>query len=74
MMEAISGCAHGLTTNAESWKENALGVINKVMREPLRMKVVNVIGGAPQDWATAELEANGVAKDGEPSVEYLRGP
>ncbi|EMD00717.1 hypothetical protein BAUCODRAFT_20765 [Baudoinia panamericana UAMH 10762] len=49
----------------ESWKEGALGVINKVLREPLRMKVINAISGGDQsDWAVVELEANSVCKNG----------
>jgi len=48
----------------ESWKEGALGVIQKVLREPLAFKVINVVGGGDQDWALVELEANAVCKNG----------
>ncbi|KAK0932540.1 hypothetical protein LTR29_015868 [Friedmanniomyces endolithicus] len=51
----------------ESWKKGALGVINERLQQPLQLKVVNVVGGgADQDWATVELEANGVCKNGMP--------
>ncbi|KAK5675131.1 hypothetical protein LTS10_012205 [Elasticomyces elasticus] len=48
----------------ESWKKGALGVINERLKEPLKLKVVNVLGGGDQDWATVELEANSVCKNG----------
>ncbi|KAK3671153.1 hypothetical protein LTR78_008954 [Recurvomyces mirabilis] len=48
-----------------SWKKGALGVINDRLKSPLSLKVVNVVGGGPdQDWALVELEANGVCKNG----------
>lgn len=50
--------------SAEDWKQNALGVINKILREPLKLELKNVIGGGDQEWAVIELEANGVAKNG----------
>lgn len=49
---------------SDSWKKHALGTINKVLREPLALKVVNVVGGGDQDWALVELEANAVCKNG----------
>lgn len=40
-------------------------MINKVMRDPLKMEVVNIVsGGADQDWALVELKAEGVCKNG----------
>ncbi|KAK0272638.1 hypothetical protein LTR91_017865 [Friedmanniomyces endolithicus] len=57
--------AAGHFTSLESWKKGALGVINERLQQPLALKVVNVVGGgADQDWATVELEANGVCKNG----------
>ncbi|KAK0884717.1 hypothetical protein LTR87_001445 [Friedmanniomyces endolithicus] len=48
----------------ESWKKGALGVINERLQQPLHLKVVNVVGGgADQEWATVELEANGVCNN-----------
>ena len=43
----------------------ALGVVNKILSEPLKLKVVNVIGGG-DEWATIELEANATCKNGQP--------
>ena len=48
----------------DDWKKNALGVINKILKEPLKLQVKNVIGGGEQDWAVLELAANGVCKNG----------
>lgn len=56
--------AAGHFTTLEAWKEGALGVIQKVLAEPLTMKVVNVVGGGDQDWASVELEANATCKNG----------
>ncbi len=54
-----------LITCPESWKKGALGVINERLQQPLHLKVVNVVGGgADQEWATVELEANGVCNNG----------
>jgi hypothetical protein len=39
-------------------------VINRILREPLKLKLKNVIGGGDQEWAVIELEANGIAKNG----------
>ncbi|KAI6821765.1 hypothetical protein KC340_g4639 [Hortaea werneckii] len=51
----------------EAWKQGALGTINRILREPLALKVVNVVGGGTdQDWAVVELEANAVCKNGMP--------
>jgi hypothetical protein len=50
----------------DDWKRGALGVINKALAEPLKMQVVNVVGGGDQDWAVVELEANGRCKNGMP--------
>lgn len=49
----------------EAWKQGALGTVNRILREPLALKVVNVVGGGrDQDWALVELEANAVCKNG----------
>ncbi len=54
-----------LITSPESWKKGALGVINERLQHPLQLKIVNVVGGgADQEWATVELEANGVCNNG----------
>ncbi|KAI7366767.1 hypothetical protein KC354_g3918 [Hortaea werneckii] len=53
----------------EAWKQGALGTINRILREPLALKVVNVVGGGSgrdQDWAVVELEASAVCKNGMP--------
>ena len=50
--------------NADAWKKNALGTINAVLKEPLKLRVRNVVGGGDQAWAVLELEANGVCKNG----------
>ncbi|KAK1053574.1 hypothetical protein LTR74_016255 [Friedmanniomyces endolithicus] len=56
-----------LIQSPESWKKGALGVINERLQQPLHLKVVNVVGGgADQEWATVELEANGICKNGMP--------
>lgn len=47
----------------EDWKKGALGVVNKILSEPLKLKVINVIGGG-DEWATVELEANATCKNG----------
>ena len=40
-------------------------MINDRLESPLSLKVINVVGGGPdQDWALVELEANGVCKNG----------
>ena len=48
----------------ESWKQGALGVINRVLRDPLKLKVINVIGGGDEEWAVVELKADAVCKNG----------
>jgi len=54
-----------LTAHAEDWKNGALGVINAVLKEPLKLSVLNVVGGGDQAWAVVELEAkSGVCKNG----------
>ncbi|KAI7498870.1 hypothetical protein KC357_g22 [Hortaea werneckii] len=62
--------AAGHFTSLEAWKQGALGTINRILREPLALKVVNVVGGGgssrDQDWAVVELEANAVCKNGMP--------
>jgi len=51
-------------TFEESWKQSALGTINKVMRDPIKLHVVNVAGGGDQPWAVVELEVNSVCNNG----------
>ncbi|OTA35931.1 hypothetical protein BTJ68_04164 [Hortaea werneckii EXF-2000] len=59
--------AAGHFTSLEAWKQGALGTINQILREPLALKVVNVVGGGrDQEWALVELEANAVCKNGMP--------
>ncbi|KAM3418320.1 hypothetical protein BST61_g4319 [Cercospora zeina] len=58
--------AAGHFTTLDSWKKGALGVINNVLKEPLKLELVNVIGGGDQEWATVELRANSVCKNGMP--------
>lgn len=41
-------------------------MVNGVLKEPLRLNVVNVVGGGEgEEWATLELEANGTCKNGQ---------
>lgn len=56
-------CA-GHFTNLADWKAGALGPINKVLREPLALKVRNVVGGGDEEWAVVELFADATCKDG----------
>ena len=49
----------------EDWKDNALGVANSFLTEPLKLNVKNVAGGGDQAWAFLELEANGKCKNGQ---------
>ncbi|KAK5168402.1 uncharacterized protein LTR77_006972 [Saxophila tyrrhenica] len=56
--------AAGHFTSLESWKKGALGVINDVLKSPLQLRVINVIGGGDQPWATVELAADSVCKNG----------
>ena len=49
---------------AEAWKDNALGLVNSILCEPLRQSVVNVVGGGDQEWAFVELEAHAKCKNG----------
>ncbi|KAF2770836.1 hypothetical protein EJ03DRAFT_326170 [Teratosphaeria nubilosa] len=58
--------AAGHYTSLASWKKNALGEIQKVLDEPLRLSVRNVIGGRPQNWAVLELEAHSECLNGLP--------
>ena len=60
-----------LTPFTDAWKQGALGKINAVMQEPLRLHVVNVVGGGDDPWAVLELEANGTCKNGGFSVQLL---
>ena len=40
-------------------------MINAVLKEPLKLSVLNVVGGGEQAWAVVELEAKGgVLKNG----------
>lgn len=40
-------------------------MINAVLKEPLKLSVLNVIGGGDQAWAVVELEAKGgICKNG----------
>ncbi|KAF1356957.1 hypothetical protein BDV97DRAFT_394824 [Delphinella strobiligena] len=55
--------AAGHFTTSDDWKEGALDCINKVLREPLQLRIHNIIGGG-QEWATVELKADAVCKNG----------
>ena len=39
-------------------------MINRVLRDPLKLKVINVIGGGDEEWAVVELKADAVCKNG----------
>ncbi|GAB7343166.1 hypothetical protein MBLNU457_1237t2 [Dothideomycetes sp. NU457] len=59
----------GRYRNLADWKKGALEPINKVLREPLKLKVRNVVGGGEQEWASVELFADAVCKNG--SLPYV---
>ncbi|RMY50831.1 hypothetical protein D0865_06684 [Hortaea werneckii] len=49
----------------EAWKKGALGTVNRILRDPLSLQVINVVGGGrDQDWALVELKADAVCKNG----------
>ncbi|OQO12192.1 hypothetical protein B0A48_02833 [Cryoendolithus antarcticus] len=52
--------AAGHFSTLSDWKKGALGVINDVLKEPLKLSVVNVAGGGDQAWAVVELKAASV--------------
>ena len=42
-----------------------MGVANNVLSEPLKLKIINAVGGGEQEWCVLELEAiDAVAKNG----------
>ncbi|KAI7553116.1 hypothetical protein KC331_g1451 [Hortaea werneckii] len=57
--------AAGQFTSLEAWKKGALGTVNRILRDPLSLQVINVVGGGrDQDWALVELKADAVCKNG----------
>ncbi|RMY50146.1 hypothetical protein D0865_07070 [Hortaea werneckii] len=49
----------------EAWKQGALGTVNRILRDPLSLQVINVVGGdRDQEWALVELKADAVCKNG----------
>lgn len=54
--------AAGHFTTLDDWKKGALGCINKVLREPLQLRIHNIVGGG-QEWATVELMADAICKN-----------
>lgn len=54
----------GRFTSLDEWKAKALQPINAVLKEPLRLKVRNIIGGGDQEWAVVELFADATCKNG----------
>ncbi|RMY01104.1 hypothetical protein D0868_08656 [Hortaea werneckii] len=53
----------------EAWKKGALGTVNRILRDPLALQVINVVGGGgDQDWALVELKADAVCKNGKYTV------
>ncbi len=46
-------------------------MINAVLKEPLKLELLNVFGGGDQEWATIELKAESVCKNGEFSAEQV---
>lgn len=61
-------------SRTEAWKQGALGTVNRVLREPLALKVVNVVGGGrDQDWALVELKADAVCKNGKYPINDTTG-
>jgi len=59
----------GRFRNLADWKKGALEPINKVLREPLKLQVRNVVGGGEQEWASVELFADAVCING--SLPYV---
>ncbi|KAI7209612.1 hypothetical protein KC333_g8637, partial [Hortaea werneckii] len=50
-----------------AWKKGALGTVNRILRDPLALQVINVVGGGgDQEWALVELKADAVCKNGMP--------
>ncbi|KAJ9627705.1 hypothetical protein H2203_002917 [Taxawa tesnikishii (nom. ined.)] len=47
----------------KDWKEGALDPINSALKEPLQLRVRNVIGG-DREWAVVELTADSTCKNG----------
>ncbi|KAF2484452.1 hypothetical protein BDY17DRAFT_128673 [Neohortaea acidophila] len=56
--------AAGHFTSLQDWKDNALGVANGFLSEPLKLTLVNVVGGGEQEWAFIELKADATCKNG----------
>lgn len=56
--------ASGHFTSLEDWQKGALGVVNKSLSRPIKLNVVNVIGGGDQEWAAVELTADSTGKNG----------
>ncbi|RMX89956.1 hypothetical protein D0867_15378 [Hortaea werneckii] len=54
-------------SQTEAWKKGALGTVNQILRDPLSLQVINVVGGGrDQEWALVELKADAVCKNGMP--------
>lgn len=58
----------GRFTSLAEWKAKALQPINVVLKEPLRLKVRNIVGGGDQEWAVVELFADATCKNGKDSA------
>ncbi|KAI7365268.1 hypothetical protein KC354_g5008 [Hortaea werneckii] len=59
----------GHFTSLEAWKKGALGTVNRILRDPLSLQVINVVGGGgDQEWALVELKADAVCKNGKCTV------
>lgn len=59
-----------MNAREEDWKDGALGKANRFLAEPLKLNVVNVVGGGDQDWALVEFEAHAKCKNGVPTRRY----
>lgn len=56
------------------FQANTLGVLNeRVLTEPLAMRVVNVVGGGSEEQAVVEMVADRVCRNGEFFLSFLVG-
>ena len=55
----------GLYNSLQDFNEATAARLNKIMKEPIKLMVRNVIGGGEGDWATVELVVKAECVDGE---------
>ncbi|KAJ7457649.1 ketosteroid isomerase-like protein [Mycena galericulata] len=54
----------GHYTSKQAFAQATLARLARIMREPLRLALENVVGGDAEEQAVVELSANGVCKNG----------